>query len=128
MIRTKSGLPKHCGWNLDRANGTRRVRFRKGDFSIYLTGTPWSEDFMRQYAAALDGVRAEETNIGASRTVAGTLNALVADYLDPASKSSPFRTVATETQRTRRYILENLREKYGHLPLYRTDRAGQRMM
>ena len=54
MLRTKSGLPKHCGWNIDR-HGKRRVRFRKERFSTYLTGTPWSEDFMRQYAAALDG-------------------------------------------------------------------------
>jgi len=38
-------------------NGTRRVRFRKAGFSAYLLGTPWSEAFMRQYAAALDGVR-----------------------------------------------------------------------
>ena len=49
MLRTKSGLPKHCGWNADRI-GTRRVRFRKAGFTTYLTGTPWSEDFMRQYA------------------------------------------------------------------------------
>jgi hypothetical protein len=56
MRRTKSGLPKHCSWNLDRENGKRRVRFRKVGFSTYLIGTPWSEDFMRQYAAALDGV------------------------------------------------------------------------
>jgi len=75
MLRTKSGLPKHCSWNSDR-HGTRRVRFRKRGFSIYLTGIPWSEDFMRQYAAALEGVRAP--NIGAERTIAGTVNALVA--------------------------------------------------
>jgi hypothetical protein len=59
MIRTKSGLPKHCSWNSDR-HGTRRVRFRKGGFSTYLFGTPWSEDFMRQYAAALDGVTVQD--------------------------------------------------------------------
>jgi hypothetical protein len=47
MIRTKSGLPKHCGWNTDH-HGKRRVRFRKAGLSTYLTGTPWSEDFMRQ--------------------------------------------------------------------------------
>ena len=41
---------------------------------------------MRQYAAALDGVKAQATNIGAGRTVAGTVNALVAAYLDPAFK------------------------------------------
>ena len=60
MLRTKSGLPKHCCWNTDR-HGKRRVRFRKDWFSTYLTGTPWSEDFMRQYATALDGVKAQRT-------------------------------------------------------------------
>src|SRR5262245_5052357 len=58
MIRTRSGLPKHCSWNTDR-HGRRRVRFRKGAFSTYLTGIPWSEDFMRQYAAALDQGKTE---------------------------------------------------------------------
>ncbi len=56
MMRTKSGLPKHCGWNSDR-HGRRRVRFRLAGFSTYISGTPWSEDFMRQYAAALEGVK-----------------------------------------------------------------------
>jgi hypothetical protein len=63
MLRTKSGLPKHCCWNTDH-HGKRRVRFRKAGFTTYLTGTPWSEDFMRQYAAALDGVKAQ-ANISA---------------------------------------------------------------
>ena len=69
-------MPKHCGWNEDR-HGTRRVRFRKDGFTTYLTGTPLSEDFMRQYAAALDGVKAQTTTgeVGASRTKAGTINA-----------------------------------------------------
>ena len=52
-------------------------------FSVYLTGIPWSPDFMVQYAAALHGVKAQATNIGANRTAAGTVNALVAAYLDP---------------------------------------------
>ena len=64
MLRTKSGLPKHCSWNTDH-HGKRRVRFRKAGFTTYLTGTPWSEDFMRQYATALDGVKAHAGNIGA---------------------------------------------------------------
>jgi integrase len=127
MLRTRSGLPKHCGWNIDRADGKRRVRFRKGRFSTYLTGIPWSEDFMRQYAAALEGVKAQATNIGAGRSVAGTVNALVADYLDPRS-TSPFKTGAAETQRTRRNILENFREAHGNKPLFRTGGGGQRTM
>ena len=117
MLRTKSGLPKHCSWNSDR-HGTRRVRFRKRGFSTYLTGIPWSEDFMRQYAAALEGVRAP--NIGAERTIAGTVNALVAAYLDPNS-SSPFKTLGKETQRTRRCTLEAFRRAHGNKPLYRIE-------
>ena len=40
MLRTRSGLPKHCGWNADR-HGTRRVRFRKAGFTN-LTAILWS--------------------------------------------------------------------------------------
>lgn len=123
MLRTKSGLPKHCGWNTDQ-HGKRRVRFRKGGLSTYLTGTPWSEDFMRQYAAALDGVKAQTHEIGASRTVAGTVNALVVAYLD----CQPFKVGAAETQRTRRNILENFRVAYGHLPLFREAGARRIML
>jgi hypothetical protein len=126
MLKTRSGLPKHCSWNVDR-HGKRRVRFRKGGFSTYLTGIPWSEDFMRQHAAALEGVKAQATNIRAGRTVAGTVAALVATYLDPQS-SSPFKTGAAETQRTRRNILENFREKHGDKPLFATHKNGERMM
>src|SRR6516165_3508404 len=105
--KTKNGLPKHCGWNADR-HGRRRVRFRKDGFSTYLTGTPWSEDFMRAYAAALDGMKAQAENIGVGRTVFGTLGWLVAAYLDCSeASSSPFKTRAPETQRTRRNILDN---------------------
>jgi integrase len=126
MLKTRSGLPKHCAWNHDR-HGKRRVRFRKAGFSTYLTGTPWSEDFMRQYAAALDGVKAQATNIGAKRSKPGTLDALIAAYLDPQS-SSLFKTRAPETRRTCRNILENFRREYGHKPLFRTDSHGRRIM
>src|SRR5262249_51364636 len=126
MRRNKSGLPKHCAWNTDR-HGKRRMRFRKSGFSTYITGTPWSEDFMRQYATALDGVKAQATTIGATRTIPGSVNALIAAYLD-CSSTSPFRAAAAETQRTRRNILENFRREHGHKPLYRTDSRGQRTM
>ena len=128
MLRTKSGLPKHCSWNYDR-HGKRRVRLRKGGYSTYLSGIPWSEEFMRQYAAALEGVQAQASNIGAERTIAGSVNAIVAAYLDcsPTSTSS-FKTAKPETQRTRRNILENFRKAHGDKPLYRTDRNGPRTM
>ena len=127
MLRTKSGLPKHCSWNLDRENGKRRVRFRKGGFATYLTGTPWSDDFMRQYAAALDGVKAQASTIGAERTLPHTLGALIKTYLNPAS-TSLLKTRAAETQRTQRNILENFGEEHGHKPLYRTEKNGRRIM
>ena len=124
--RAKNGLPEHCSWNTDR-HGKRRVRFRKGGFSTYLTGTPWSDDFMRQYAAALDGMRAQANNIGAERSITGTLGALIKSYLDP-SLTSPFKTRAAETQRTQRNILENFADEHGGKPLYQTDRNGRRVM
>ena len=128
MLRTKSGLPKHCTWTTDR-HGKRRVRFRRRGFLTYLTdGAPWSEPFMRQYAAALDGAKAQATSVGKSRTIAGTVNALVVEYIDPNSKTSPFKTGAAETRRTRRNILENFRRAYGHLPLFSIGADGRRTM
>ena len=35
MLKTRSGLPKHCSWNEDQ-HGRKRVRFRKAGFSTYL--------------------------------------------------------------------------------------------
>jgi hypothetical protein len=99
-MRTRNGLPKHCSPITDR-HGKRRLRFRKDGFSTYLTGTPWGEDFMRQYAAALEGVKAQASNVGVSRTTGGTVNALVKAYLDPQG-SSPFKTGTAETKRGRR--------------------------
>jgi integrase len=118
--RNRSGLPEYCSWNYDR-HGKRRVRFRKAGFSTYLAGTPWSDDFMRRYAAALQGTLAQASNVGESRTVSGSINSVVAAYLDCSSAStSPFKRAAPETQRTRRNILENFRQAYGALPVYRS--------
>src|SRR5689334_20008439 len=112
MLRTKSALPKHCSWNYDR-HGRRRVRFRKSGFSAYLTGTPWSEDFMRQYAAALDGVKAQAGNIGAARTKPGSFDALCVSYF----RSPDFRGLRPSTQSARRNILEPFRLAHGDKPL-----------
>ena len=104
MLRTKSGLPKHCSWNLDQ-HGGRRVRFRKGGFATYLTGIPWSEDFMSQYAAALDGVKAEANQVGADRTKPGSFDALCVTYY----RSPDFLSLKPSTQVTRRNIIEKFR-------------------
>src|SRR5215475_9784891 len=73
-MRNRSGLPKHCSWNVDRENGKRRIRFRKAGFTTYLTGLPYSDDFNAQYWAALEGVKKNSDNIGAElRTKPGSL-------------------------------------------------------
>ncbi len=79
MIRTRSGLPKHCSWNTDR-HGVRRVRSRKDGFSTYLKGTPWSPVFMEKYALALDSVKEQASRVGAECTIPGSLNALIVKY------------------------------------------------
>ena len=104
---------------MDRENGKRRVRFRnrKPGFSIYLYGTPWSDDFMRQYAAALEGSKARTEIVGAKRTIAGTLNALIVSYY----ASSGFKDLKASTQAVRRNILERFRADYGDLPVKGLD-------
>jgi integrase len=123
-LKTKSGLPKYCYYYKDR-HGKKRVRFRKAGYITYLHGIAWSEDFMRQRAAALQHLEARQpAPIGASRTVPGTLNALVVAYL----LSAPFKAGAPETQRTRRNILEKFRVAHGDKPLYQTMPNGGRQM
>jgi len=104
----------------DRHGKVRRYFRRPGFKAIALPGLPGSAEFMEAYRVALEG---GELQIAATRTVAGTVNALVTAYLDSTSSStSPFKTSAPETQRTRRNILENFRKAHGDLPVYRTVR------
>jgi integrase len=112
MLRTKSGLPRHCCWNTDQ-HGKRRVRFRLRGFSTYLTGTPWSDDFMRQYAAALEGVKAQRAEVGAGRTKPGSFDALSVSYY----RSPEFRGLKASTQAVRRNIIERFRIRHGDKPL-----------
>ena len=104
MLRTKSGLPKHCGWNTDR-HGVRRVRFRKEGFSTYLKGTPWSPVFMEQYALALDRLKEQTSSAGAERTIPGSMNALIVKYY----RSPEFRALKASTQTARRSVIELFR-------------------
>jgi integrase len=111
----------------DRHGKLRRYFRRPGFKAVSLPGLPGSAEFMQVYQAALEGTE-PPIQIGASRTVAGSVNALVADYLDCSpSSTSPFKSSAPETQRTRRNILENFREAHGDLPLYRTV-GGKRVL
>jgi integrase len=112
MLRTRSGLPKHCCWNTDQ-RGNRYVRFRKDGITRNLTGIPWSEDFMRQYATALEGVSNAKGNIGADRTKPGSFNALVVSYY----RSPDFLGLKPSTQGFRRSIIEGFRKQHGDKPV-----------
>jgi integrase len=120
-MRTRSGLPKGCVWNLDRENGKRRVRFRnrKTGFSTYIYGTPWSEDFMRQYAAAVEGSKDRKEIVTEKRTVSGSVSALVLSYL----ASPNFKDLKDSTQAFRKGVLERFRADYGDLPVKGLTRA-----
>jgi integrase len=74
---------------------------------------------MRQYAAALDGFRAQTTDIGAERTIPGSFNALVVSYY----RSPEFRELAEISQRNRRNVIERFRAEHGDKPIARLERA-----
>ena len=129
MAPPRRPLPRFCGWNQNRVTGKWRVRFRRGRFSCYLP-MPEAPEFAAAYAAGLAGAKpeAQALNIGADRTIAGSLGAIIKAYLDPRG-TSPFQRLAAETQRTRRNILENFAAVHGDKPLYRVDpRTGERIM
>jgi integrase len=67
---------------------------------------------MRQYAAAEDGVKAKAQNVGAERTIPGSIDALIVSYYKLV-----FPTLKVSTQSERRYILERFRAEHGTKPL-----------
>lgn len=120
--------PKYVQGFIDR-HGKPRFYFRRAGFKpVPLPGLPWSLEFSSAYEAAKAGRTAPPIEIGASRTVGGTVNAIAAQYLDCSpSSTSPFKTFAAETQRTRRNILDNFRERHGSKRIFYTDGRGNRI-
>jgi integrase len=83
---------------------------------------------MKAYNAALNG-NATPVKIGADRAIDGTVTTLVNAYLDCRPEStSPFKTFAPETRRTRRNFLENFKAAHGDRRLFRTEANGTRTM
>ena len=98
-------------------HGKPRIRFRrKGLRTVYLHGVPGSPEFAQAYADAVAGVTTKR-EIGAERTVPGTINALIVAYY----KSADFKVLGETTQRTYRGIIERIRRDYGQLPLRGLD-------
>jgi integrase len=92
------------------AHGKPYYYFRKpGCARIKLPGLPGSAQFMDAYQAAL-AASAPPSDIGAKRTVPGTVTALVALF----ANSSQFKhEIAAETRRTMWAILQKFREEHG---------------
>jgi integrase len=87
--------------------GKSRFYFRRAGFkSVPLPGLPWSPQFMEAYEAALSG---QPSQIGASRTKPGTMSAAIIGYY----RDQSFLTLAPNTQRAVRGILEHFREEHG---------------
>jgi integrase len=107
-------LPPYVHAFTDR-HGKPRYYFRRRGFKqMPLPDLPHSSQFMDAYRAAMSGESAPRVEIGANRTMPGTVSALVGAYLDCSAKSSsPFKKRAAETQRAQRNILENFRAAHG---------------
>jgi integrase len=94
------------------ARGHRYYYFRKpGCARIRLPGLPGSTEFMSAYQAALDAVPRIE--IGAGRTVPGTISSLVVAYYG----SADFRDLGPATQQYRRWLIEKFRAGFGSHPV-----------
>jgi site-specific recombinase XerD len=81
---------------------------RPGFKQIRLDGAPGTAEFMAAYEAALAGQQPKR-EIGAGRTRPGSINAAVVGYYN----SLEFRSLASNTQKMRKAILERFREEHG---------------
>jgi integrase len=99
--------------NADRSNAKVRHYFRRpGAKAIPLPGLPGSEEFMVAYAAALAGMPdAAKAEIGASRTLPGTIDALVLSFYQTNNKW--LNVFQEETRRAWRPHIERFRERHG---------------
>ena len=107
MLKTKSGLPKHCTWETDR-HGKRRVRFRRAGVSAYLPGVPWSEENLRAYAEASQRAQAPELRASGGGGGTGSIDALVSSY-----RELVFPTLAETTRGMRSGILVRFCREFG---------------
>jgi integrase len=73
---------------------------------------------MEQYGKALENVTVQTNNVGASRTIPGSVNALIVSYY----RSPEFRGLKASTQTVRRNIVEAFRREHGDKPLARLER------
>ena len=105
-------------------HGKLRWEFRRrGHKTRALPGPPGTEGFWETYDAALRGTEVK-TPVGASKTVAGSVNALVVAFY----ASHEFQSLADNTRKTYRSIFERFREQHGDKPIDKMERRHVKAM
>jgi integrase len=102
--------PPHVHAFKDRHGHVRYYLRKPGLPRMTLPGLPYSPEFMVAYHHGLAGTREP---IGASRTGAGTINALAVAYYTSAN----FAGLAKVTKQTYRNVLERFRAEHGDKPV-----------
>src|SRR5689334_11589212 len=92
----------------DRHGKVRRYFRRPGQPKIALAGNPGSPEFVAAYQAAQSGHKIERP-IGIDRSAPGTVAAAIAAYYQDGA----FLTLAPNTRRMRRQLLERFRVEHG---------------
>jgi integrase len=113
----------------DRYGVWRHYLRRPGFKRVALSGLYGSEEFALSYALAMGGkVTAVPHEIGAGRTVAGSLNALIASYLNSKHWTAPPpEGLAKNSKHTRKPIIEKLRSgPWGNVMLHDIERRHVR--
>lgn len=121
--RNRGGLPLHVSIARDR-HGRARLRFRKGLFSIYLSGILLDEqrdiaarlkspEFWNAYDSALQGVVIAVEAIGGRRHRPGSIAALVLAFY----RAPEFLGLSDATKGTYRGILDRFAQLHGDDPV-----------
>jgi len=113
-------LPRYVHAFIDRHGRSRFYLRRKGHSKVPLPGLPWSPAFMEVYERALAACQAPgAVVIGASRTMAGTLNAAVVAYYQSAAFKSELGEGSQSSQRS---LVERFRTEHGDKRLRKLER------
>jgi integrase len=91
--------------------------FRRHGLRVPLPGLPGSTEFNEAYAQALDEAPAPAV-IGASRTIPGSVNAMIVGYLGSAA----FHHLAPSSQAQYGRIFENMRREHGDKSIAKLER------
>ena len=95
-------------------HGTERIYFNRPGFpKAALPGLLYSEEFWTAYHKAKAGTLPKPMEIGATRTIPGSMSDLIGKYF----KAPEFKSLGETTQKVVRRQLDAFREKHGHRPV-----------